>query len=163
MGLENSASASKIIILETLRLEFGLDLAYENLGQRVTGNAYWRGVRISLRRPQRRVLRTTSRPLEESASHHSGQRVTGDGCGRGARILTSVPWRRVLRTTLRASLLKEARLSSTSYCLTSVCVSTGLWASGAAIWRRLTASEPKIQEMHHAAKPVCRLCSGSVT
>ena len=27
----------------------------------------------------------------------------------------------------------------------------------------LTASDAKIQEIHHAAKPVCRLCSGSVT
>ena len=58
MGLENSASASKIIRMQPLRFEFGLDLTYENLGQRVTGTPYRRGVRISLRGPRRRVLRT---------------------------------------------------------------------------------------------------------
>ena len=58
MGLENSASASKIIRVETLRSEFGLDLTYENLGQRVTGTPCWRG-----------GMDSEFCPLEESASH----------------------------------------------------------------------------------------------
>ena len=58
MGLENSESPSKIIRIEPLRFEFGLDLTYENLGQRVTGNTYGRGARILTFAPWRRVLRT---------------------------------------------------------------------------------------------------------
>ena len=58
MGLEESESPSKIIRIQTLRSEFGLDLTYENLGQRVTGNTYGRGARILNSAPWRRVLRT---------------------------------------------------------------------------------------------------------
>ena len=59
IGLENSASPSKIIRVETLRSQFGLDLTYENLGQRVMGTPYWRG-----------GMDSEFGPLEESASHH---------------------------------------------------------------------------------------------
>ena len=45
--------------VEPLRSEFGLDLTYENLVQRVTRSLYWRG-----------GMDSEFGPLEESASHH---------------------------------------------------------------------------------------------
>ena len=69
MGLEKSESPSKIIRVQTLRSEFGLDLTYENLGQRVTGTPYWRGVRISLRGPRRRVFRAKFMQIVAATIH----------------------------------------------------------------------------------------------
>ena len=69
MGLENSESPSKIIRIETLRSEFGRDVTYENLGQRVTGTPYRRG-----------GMDSEFGPLEESASHHSSRNRNTDTC-----------------------------------------------------------------------------------